>query len=194
MIFNKGRRHHCCFLEIVCSLLIVGVQPLFSSNPVYLDQWPDPDAVVNDIMGNDDIDTLARRVGALNRMYRMTEELATPRTNGPAGRLPTADEQRVRASILKVARRLNARAPALRRDKWMARVVRYSFDDALYEQFMRRHFPREIYELHRKVMADERDHLTMLRENNDPTLRAGELAGAAALMLFVVGVFCRRGV
>ena len=93
-------------LAVTLGLALVA-QTSGALEPPYLDEWPDPERVVQDFRGDDELDTLARQIGALRRLNTMLRDLAGDRESTDAF---TPDEMRIMQAIGTVASRLEQQA------------------------------------------------------------------------------------
>ena len=167
-------------LAVTLGLALVA-QTSGALEPPYLDEWPDPERVVQDFRGDDELDTLARQIGALRRLNTMLRDLAGDRESTDAF---TPDEMRIMQAIGTVASRLEQQGMAMipenqrvgsdsLRAKWMASITRYSLmDDDFYDEVTERYFSPELRAAHRAVVEGERDFLAAYRKRERRDMRA----------------------
>ena len=67
---------------VLAALVVLAMfRPALARDPGYLDEFPDPQRVFRDIQGRDRLDTLARQLGALDRLAGIMVEMAGSRAS-----------------------------------------------------------------------------------------------------------------
>src|SRR5687768_14093773 len=175
---------------------------------------PDAQRVFRDIQGRDRLDTLARQLGALDRLAGIMVEMAGPRAARPGGH-PNPDEQQImdgyRAAAAPLFREVDAlvgaaKGPGSPRAIFTAKHAAYRVDRALTHELMSRFFSGRFEAAYAKAIgqtfdqekyrAQERRNLRALRGGpetvwsrlSDEDQASALRYGAAMLLLVVLGL------
>jgi type IV secretion system protein VirD4 len=132
--------------------------PLPDNRPAYLKQMPEPDRVIADVRGADDLDTAARQVAALNRLIDVVVVLSGT-ADAPGGPRLTTDEMHLNGRYAGAATSLNMTVyrsidpnnnqqsdEGSRRNKWNRLRDRYYNDDAFVGALLQRYVTPDLRE------------------------------------------------
>jgi hypothetical protein len=200
---------------VLSALVVLALfHPALARDPAYLDEFPDPQRVFRDIQGRDRLDTLARQLGALDRLAGIMVEMAGPRAARPGG-YPNPDEQQImdgyRAAAAPLFREVDAlvgasKGPGSPRAIFTARHAAYRVDRVLTHELMSRFFSGRFEAAYGKAIgqtfdqekyrSQERRNLRALRGEpetvwsrlSDEDQASALRYGAAMLLLMVLGL------
>lgn len=141
-----GRSARAAWAALVVVILTAAV-PLQAQDAAYLREMPTADRVVADISGADPMDTRARQVAALSRLFDVVKDMAGSRYS--TGPFPTAGEKRVRDDYLAAITRLRSAGLATfpqgatgldsPRARWMASIEAYQRDPEFQQELFGRY-------------------------------------------------------
>jgi hypothetical protein len=143
---------------------------------------PSAERVIADIRGDNPMDTRARQIAALSRLYEIMREMA--RNRFATGEFPNPEEKPIVDGYLGSISRLRNEGLASfggvtgldsPRGRWMLSIERYQNSRALSDDLMARYFSRETQALHRAAVGAQAAQAAAGRASIDQGFR--DLAG-----------------
>ena len=143
------RRSACATSCALVFLLACAVPTALHAQPeAYLQEMPSADRVIADISGRDAMDSRARRIAALSRLFDVIKDMAGTRYS--TGPFPNAAEKPLRDGYLAAITRLRAEGMATfpagptsldsPRARWVSSIEAHQRSQELHDELMQRYF------------------------------------------------------